>query len=377
MGRLPGIISRDEFQRLMARERSRADRNSHVFSLVVFRTSEAPVIDAKRAAQILRDSRRLTDDVGWVNPPDVGVLLPDTTAAGARSYAEKMHATLGDAGCDVADLLYTYQGNTDESTMWAPAKGPGDDGDALGPVQFPNSASLEGTGVAGFQLSDLETAPVGKPTSIVRANDMRDLFLQPLPGWTRAMDLVVSTAMLLALSPVFLTIAIAVRLSSPGPVFFRQLRAGPGGRPFDFYKFRTMVPNAEALKESLRVANEADGPVFKMKDDPRVTRVGRFLRRTSLDELPQLWNVLKGDMSLVGPRPPTMDEIPSYAPWQNRRLELTGGITGIWQTSGRHEIGFTDWMRMDVRYSKHRSLLMDVKLLAKTVVAVVSGRGAS
>ena len=182
----------------------------------------------------------------------------------------------------------------------------------------------------------------------------------------RLFDIVASLLGLAVMTPLLLLAAVAVKVSSRGPVLFRQVRVGRDGREFRLLKFRTMVADAPRLGGQLTV-----------EGDPRITPVGRVLRASKFDEFPQLWNVVVGDMSLVGPRPPTLDEIPAYAPWQARRLELTGGITGIWQTSGRHQVGFTDWMRMDVRYSTHRSLGMDVKLLAKTIWAVVGGRGAS
>jgi lipopolysaccharide/colanic/teichoic acid biosynthesis glycosyltransferase len=159
-------------------------------------------------------------------------------------------------------------------------------------------------------------------------------------------------------------------------VIFRQTRIGRGGRPFVLFKFRTMCADAEKLKELLRARNEQTGPVFKMRRDPRVTRVGRLLRSTSIDELPQLWNVLRGDMTLVGPRPPTPDEVPKYEQWQRRRLSLTPGLTCIWQVSGRAEIGFLEWVRMDVRYAQRRSFWGDLRLLARTIPAILSGRGA-
>lgn len=201
--------------------------------------------------------------------------------------------------------------------------------------------------------------------------------MKPLPWWKRVEDIVGSVAALVVFSPVFLVIAVLVKLTSPGPVIFRQKRAGSGGKPFDFYKFRTMYMDAEERKEELRDQNEQDGPVFKIRNDPRITPLGRVLRRSSLDEIPQLWNVLKGDMTLVGPRPPTLDEVPHYRAWHRRRLEMTGGITGIWQVSGRNEVPFEEWMRMDVRYSRKRSVFLDFKLLFKTVWAVFSGRGAA
>jgi lipopolysaccharide/colanic/teichoic acid biosynthesis glycosyltransferase len=176
---------------------------------------------------------------------------------------------------------------------------------------------------------------------------------------------------------VFVLISIAIRLDSPGPVIFRQRRAGQGARPFAFYKFRSMIAEAEERKEALAAQNEQVGPVFKIRDDPRITRVGRLLRRSSIDELPQLWNVLRGDISLVGPRSPTFDEVCKYERWQRRRLSVIGGITGTWQVSGRNQIPFREWMRMDMRYIESRGLWIDLRTLAKTLPAVISGRGAS
>jgi lipopolysaccharide/colanic/teichoic acid biosynthesis glycosyltransferase len=179
------------------------------------------------------------------------------------------------------------------------------------------------------------------------------------------MDVLVASLMLLGFSWLFAIVAILIKLTSKGPVIFKQLRAGAGGKAFLFYKFRSMRNHSDQEKEQLRERNEAEGPVFKIEDDPRITPLGRFLRKSSIDELPQLWNVLKGDMTLVGPRPPTLDEVPKYDPWQRRRLDLTGGLTCIWQVSGRCEIPFKEWVRMDVRYSQNRTLKNDIKLLSR------------
>jgi len=198
----------------------------------------------------------------------------------------------------------------------------------------------------------------------------------PTPRWKRALDVLVASLALLCLSPLFALIALAIRFDSAGPAIFRQQRAGRGGRPFVFYKFRSMVVGAESERAALAERNEQSGPIFKMHDDPRVTRVGRLLRRWSVDELPQLWNVLKGDISLVGPRSPTFDEVSKYERWQRRRLSVIGGITCIWQVSGRSQIPFRDWMRLDMRYVAARSLWCDLRLLVLTLPAVISGRGA-
>jgi exopolysaccharide biosynthesis polyprenyl glycosylphosphotransferase len=189
----------------------------------------------------------------------------------------------------------------------------------------------------------------------------------------------VGSAMFLALtSPVFLLAMAAIRLTSRrgDPVFFAQMRCGLNGKPFLCWKFRSMRVGAEGEGAELRGINEADGPVFKLRQDPRVTRVGRFLRRWSLDELPQLWNVLKGDMSLVGPRPPIPAEVEQYDMWQRRRLSMRPGLTCLWQVSGRSTLSFETWMKLDLSYIDNWSLWLDFKILARTFLAVLSGKGA-
>ena len=193
----------------------------------------------------------------------------------------------------------------------------------------------------------------------------------------RSLDVVVSALALLALSPVFLAVALAVKLTDGGPAFFWQERVGLYGEVFQFPKFRSMISNAEALKRDLLALNQhGEGVTFKMQDDPRVTRVGRFIRRYSLDELPQLWCVLKGDMSLVGPRPAVPEEVERYEAHHRNRLHTLPGLTCTWQVSGRSEIPFEQQVKMDEDYVQSRNFWMDLGLLAKTVPAVLSGRGA-
>ena len=193
----------------------------------------------------------------------------------------------------------------------------------------------------------------------------------------RLMDVVLSGLGMLLLSPVYLLIAVAVKLSSPGPVFFTQTRVGRYGRHFKFYKFRSMRQDAEAQKAALMSKNESkDGVIFKMKDDPRITKVGRFLRRTSLDELPQLWNVFIGDMSLVGPRPPVPSEVQEYTLEDRKRLDVIPGITCLWQIKGRSEIPFNEQVRLDKEYILAPSVWKDVVILLKTIPAILGGKGA-
>ena len=181
---------------------------------------------------------------------------------------------------------------------------------------------------------------------------------------------------LLAASPVLLITAVAIKLDSRGPVLFRQVRVGQHGKEFHVLKLRSMVTDAEARLAELKEHNEADGPLFKMSDDPRVTRVGRFIRKMSIDEIPQLWNVLRGDMSLVGPRPALPHESEEWDSLLSQRLRVKPGITGMWQVSGRSDTSFDDYTRLDLYYVDNWSLTTDLAILAKTVPVVVSGSGA-
>ncbi|HET7433437.1 MAG TPA: sugar transferase [Thermoanaerobaculia bacterium] len=194
----------------------------------------------------------------------------------------------------------------------------------------------------------------------------------------RLLDVSISLFVLMVSLPVILLAALLIKITSPGQVVFKQKRIGLNGRMFTLYKFRTMIADAHARREEVAHLNEMNGPVFKAKDDPRVTPVGRWLRRFSLDELPQLWNVLKGDMSLVGPRPPIPEEVASYHRWHRRRLSMKPGLTCLWQVSGRNDIAdFDHWMQLDLQYIDNWSPSLDMKILLRTIPAVLSGKGAS
>ena len=195
------------------------------------------------------------------------------------------------------------------------------------------------------------------------------------PRRKRLLDLALVACSIPVTLPVLLVCALAVRLDSPGPVLFRQIRTGQDGRPFRMLKFRTMVENADQLKEKLQHLNVLKPPDFKIPNDPRITRVGRLLRATSLDELPQLWNVVRGDMSLVGPRP-TSFAPHTYELWHTRRLEAKPGLTGLWQISGRHGVGFDDRLRLDDWYMRHSSMRLDLSILLRTVPVLLRKEGA-
>lgn len=219
-------------------------------------------------------------------------------------------------------------------------------------------------------------------------NALLERTLEPTPTWQiaprhvsyaplkRTMDLLVSGVLLLLLAPLFLLIAVAVRATSRGPIFYRSTRVGLGGRPFPFVKFRSMVVDADDTLIFLNALNEKDGPVFKIKSDPRVTPIGRFLRKFSLDELPQILSVFAGDMSLVGPRPPLPREVAQYDAFAMQRLSVKPGLTCFWQVMGRSDLDFEQWIELDHRYLREMSLRTDLELLARTPMAVLRGRGA-
>lgn len=227
-------------------------------------------------------------------------------------------------------------------------------------------------------LSDVETSRI----SIRPLGRYPVLYIEPvLPyGWRtiakRCFDVVVASTALVVLAVPMAVVAVIVKVTSPGPVLFRQKRLGRGGEFFEVLKFRSMVPDAEKLLIDLRESNEADGPLFKMADDPRVTRIGRFIRRTSIDELPQLWNVIRGEMSLVGPRPALADEAQDWSPELFNRLRVRPGITGMWQVSGRSDTGFDEYTRLDLYYVDNWSLLVDIGIVLRTIPSVLAARGA-
>ncbi|ARO57662.1 TPA: sugar transferase [Bacillus cereus] len=193
----------------------------------------------------------------------------------------------------------------------------------------------------------------------------------------RLMDIIGALCGLIFLSPVFIIVAILIKLEDPqGPVFFKQTRVGKDEKGFGMYKFRSMVTDAEEKLKDLLQHNEVSGAMFKMKEDPRVTKVGKFIRKTSIDELPQLINVLKGEMSLVGPRPPLLREVKEYTTYDKQRLKVTPGCTGLWQVSGRSNIGFEEMVELDLSYIQNRNLLLDIKIIFKTVGVLMGSKDA-
>lgn len=366
------------FRRNILKERSRSDRLRMPMSLALF-LKGAPL--ARTTLEELSKRLRCTDEIGWYEHGQLlGVLLPHTNHAEAQQVSADL-AVILDADNPSVFKVLTYpdsvaevsrRSDTDDTSRDSTSRDSRDSG-RPGVNGKPHGAGSNGSNGVTRPRGGVKPRRGEAPVTL---NSVSEHFVLGMPWWKRAFDIVGSSALLLMLSPIFLATALAVKLTSKGPVFFAQTRAGLGGKPFRMFKFRSMITGADAMKAKLQAQNEASGPVFKMERDPRITTVGRWIRKLSIDELPQLANVLLGDMSLVGPRPPTFDEVGKYDLWQRRRLEVTPGLTCIWQVSGRCNVDFENWVRMDIQYSKKRSFLYDLKLLVSTVPAVLFMRGA-
>lgn len=337
-----GLLAPDQFRKVLERERMRADRAGTPLSLLAMTLprNEPDRPAAERLSAVLATRLRATDVAGQLEDGRVGALLINAGEDAAWRVAREVQDAFGAAGDPLPCQVYAH------------------------PFPSPVGGAPPTSDPPADRQSEGNTRP------------MNQVLLKPLPWWKRALDIAGASAGLLLLSPLMVAAAVGIKLTSPGPVLFAQRRSGLGGRPFTIYKFRTMCVDAEARKQALQSQNEQDGPAFKIKRDPRVTTVGRYLRITCIDELPQLFNVLIGDMTLVGPRPLPVEEAQQCRHWEQRRLDVTPGLTCIWQAAGRRErISFADWMRMDLRYIKGRSLRKDVALLWRTFVAVISHRG--
>jgi lipopolysaccharide/colanic/teichoic acid biosynthesis glycosyltransferase len=361
------LLPEDQFLACIRKERHRSDRSRAVLSLISARLpkrggSYDPGLEYALDG-ILHRIRSL-DEVGWLEPGVVGVLLPETSKEGAWHLVKELQRNDLTGYLRNAEIsVYSYPDSLDG--------GPSDGGNGRRERAERNGHERRTPRVEREPAPVRASAKESQPTQ-----PLVGLLLDKEPWWKRPVDVAGASLALVLLSPLMLGAALAVKVSSPGPVFYSSWRVGKGGQKFRFHKFRTMCVDAEKQKKDLLAQNEASGPVFKMERDPRITPIGRILRKSSVDELPQLWNVLVGDMALVGPRPPIPEETIWYEPWQRRRLELKGGLTCLWQISGRSNVSFEEWCRLDVKYHENRSFLGDVGILFRTVPAVFTARGA-
>jgi lipopolysaccharide/colanic/teichoic acid biosynthesis glycosyltransferase len=328
------------FRYELARERVRVDRSGSTLAVLTIKLSSdrATSRDYAFLGRLLLRRLRITDTIGFLSDQRFGVLLPDTSKSGAWKVA--------------SDICSVYPVGHDRP-----------DCDVL---VYPEESSPRHDATPQHTREEAEA---------VSNSSIDALLAGAIPVWKQASDILGASIGLMLAGPLLLLCVAAIKLTSRGPAIYSQEREGLAGRRFNMYKLRTMHVNAERHQETLRAYSEQDGPAFKMTDDPRTTWIGRWLRATSLDELPQLWNVLRGEMSLVGPRPLPTHESLACTGWQRQRLLVSPGITCIWQVSGRSTVSFEEWMRMDLRYVRRRSFLHDLQLLLATGPSLVLKRG--
>jgi len=367
---LPVVLSEDQFRIELAKEVYRSDRRltNREFGLIRILMSNSEEIEMK-VLEAFRDRLRVTDSVGWYDS-NLAILLPETDKEGTLACANLLAALGIDEGLEFDTEVSIYPIDDELIALADELKIGGDvDEEGSSGTGGPH-ANWSGNGKNG---SDKESAN----TNSLKIKCTKHAFVRPLPTpwWKRTIDIVGAGFGLVCLSPVFLVAAVAIKLTSSGPVFFRQIREGKNGRHFGILKFRTMVTDAEELQAELLEMSEQDGPAFKLTNDPRVTTIGRYLRKSCVDELPQLWNVLLGQMSLVGPRPLPIHESHGCTAWQRARLTVLPGLTCTWQVYGGRDVKFSEWMRMDIEYIVKRSFWYDLKLIYSTALVAILHRG--
>jgi len=357
------VHSSGEFASILHRERDRADRTGQEFSMAVFdiRNGSRKNDAARNLIPILTHRIRSTDAIGWLADGRIGAVLPHTQPECAWKFVANVRKAYN-GGAPPECMVYVYP------SAWLPV-------DDSAPLQDPRSlrkTPVPGeTGDPGMQSSRTDAADSARPIRELEPN-----ILFRIPMWKRAIDIVGSLVAILILSPLLLLVALLIKIVSPGPVLFRQKRVGYLGRIFTIWKFRTMHANADTtphqdyLQELIR--NEKVMTKLDNTRDPRIIPFGGILRATGIDELPQLINVLLGDMSLVGPRPCLPYEAYEFHPWQMRRFDAVPGLTGLWQVSGKNRTTFKEMMRLDIGYARKLAFLLDVKIVLRTIPAIVA-----
>lgn len=381
----PGLYSIEQFQAALERERARAERNGHRITLVLIQTNSRDLTRSgePRLADVLRGRLRVMDEAGWYDRSRLGVLMPYTPCEGAWRLIDDlcrlMEGELFPSDCRVYTYPHDEFCGNGEHREWDAEETP--EHQPVGSVsESPFTATYDWESGNG-------SGSCGDPACSRSAGSGVAMCCQPLePGpWNRlsacqrGLDVMGSLLGLLMLSPVLIVAAAVIKLVSPGPVFFKQLRIGREGKPFLLWKLRTMTTNADSsihqdhVARLIRSANgeTAAQPMVKLDNDPRVIPLGHILRWTCIDELPQLINVLRGEMTLVGPRPPIPYEVREYLPWQRRRLDATPGLTGLWQISGKSRLSFDEMVRLDIRYCRTRSLWGAIGIILRTPHAIV------
>ena len=335
------IIPYKDFLELLQYERIRSDRTGEAFSLLIFEGSRSirDEVELRMITQLIKPNLRSIDHIGWYGSRSIAVIMPLTDSEEAEGIEFRIKRQLKDTGINYPTVCHTYP------TNWFNHK---------------------------YDNGDLDYTPWKKDKQF---NEVGERVARKIPLWKRTLDITASSSILLILSPLLILTALYIKIVSPGPVFFVQDRVGHKGKTFKFYKFRSMhCSNNEALhgKHAQSFIKDGNVPMIKLDDanDPRIIRGGGFLRNSCIDELPQLLNVLKGDMSLVGPRPCIPYEAEEYLRWHTHRFDTVPGMTGLWQVSGKNDLTFKEMVRLDIKYARHLSLINDLKILLSTIPTV-------
>ena len=381
---LRGIKSAQELRTIMIRERCRVDRNSHVFSMVFFGVDQAGSNGppAPWLAEVLTRRMRAADEAGWFDKNHIAVVLDHTDADGAWKFAR-----------DVCDLVEAKAVRPDcRVTSYSSAPSDNDDDDLFGgrrqtdrlsPASMENNSRHSASGTTIARLSDAPEPSVAALPSPQRkpVERLEPYIAKKVPTYKRLMDIIGASIGIALLAPLFLLVSIIIKIVSPGPVFFRQERVGHQGKTFRMWKFRTMTVGADQKKHQEYVASlikngsekdQTGQPMQKLKNDSRIIPLGNLLRKSCIDELPQLFNVLVGEMSLIGPRPPIPYEVQEYQLWHRERFDVEPGMTGLWQVSGKNKTTFKEMIRFDINYARQLCWRLDARILAGTIPAIIS-----
>lgn len=361
-----GLLTSEQFRSLIRREISRSDRFNLSFSLVTieFDELERALNREKEVIKLLQYHCRGYDEIGWIENNTMGVLLYNSSRADAEKFVSRISPLKVH---NIPHTIFTFP------EVWLDDnKGlkSGNDFYKTGGNGFPKSNG--GNGSSNFDSGSPHRVNENLTTHSVNENLLK-FEPSPLPLWKRTLDISISLSLITLLSPLFALIAIVIKTVSKGPVLFSQKRVGYNGKEFNFYKFRTMKINNSCNNHKLLTTDliSTDKPMTKLYNDPRIILFGKFIRNTSLDELPQLFNVLKGDMSIVGPRPCLPYEADNFKRWHHQRFYAIPGLTGLWQVSGKNRLTFKQMVRLDISYLHHLSLLQDLKICLKTPLAIL------
>jgi lipopolysaccharide/colanic/teichoic acid biosynthesis glycosyltransferase len=365
-----GIHPEEIFKAILKHERAVAERNNHTIAVLVFFPTEGQLLSntAQILGRILAERLRATDLIGWMDSRAIGVILPHTCAKNAALVAEQICVKMAAHQAKLEYKFYLHP--HDECEKW-------DKRDEKLVMKTDTSPSAR----AGHELSPFEAVEArirnisGKAAvKQVGAHPLADICVAPFPVWKRVLDVLLCVFGLIVFGPAMVLIAIGIKIIAPGPVLFRQERIGFRGKPFMLYKFRSMKLNADTgvHKEHLAQLMKSDKRLTKLdKADARLIPYGKLFRASGFDELPQLFNIIRGDMSFIGPRPCVPYEYEQFIPWHKRRCETLPGLTGLWQVSGKNKTTFTEMMRLDINYGLRRTFLEDLRILVQTIPAVM------